>query len=95
MKLILKHAKNYRLAVFVSLLSVALMVTATLWQPKLLQQVLEAIITEDSDEMRTIGISLISLALLGLAAGVTNTIFSAKVAQGVSADIREEAFRKI
>ncbi|RDC48829.1 ABC transporter ATP-binding protein, partial [Acinetobacter sp. RIT592] len=88
-------AKNYRLAVFVSLLSVALMVTATLWQPKLLQQVLEAIITEDSDEMRTIGISLISLALLGLAAGVTNTIFSAKVAQGVSADIREEAFRKI
>ncbi|MGM0109516.1 ABC transporter ATP-binding protein [Enterococcus sp. AZ172] len=95
MKLILKHVKNYRLAVFVSLLSVALMVTATLWQPKLLQQVLEAIITEDSDEMRTIGISLISLALLGLAAGVTNTIFSAKVAQGVSADIREEAFRKI
>lgn len=95
MKLILKHAKNYRLAVFVSLLSVALMVTATLWQPKLLQQVLEAIITEDSDEMRTIGISLISLALLGLTAGVTNTIFSAKVAQGVSADIREEAFRKI
>ncbi len=95
MKLILKHAKNYRLAVFVSLLSVALMVTATLWQPKLLQQVLEAIITEDSNEMRTIGISLISLALLGLAAGVTNTIFSAKVAQGVSADIREEAFRKI
>ncbi|MBO1298703.1 MULTISPECIES: ABC transporter ATP-binding protein [Enterococcus] len=95
MKLILKHAKNYRLAVFVSLLSVALMVTAALWQPKLLQQVLEAIITEDSDEMRSIGISLISLALLGLAAGVTNTIFSAKVAQGVSADIREEAFRKI
>ncbi len=33
--------------------------------------------------------------MLGLAAGVTNTIFSAKVAQGVSADIREEAFRKI
>ncbi|MCZ1920541.1 ATP-binding cassette domain-containing protein, partial [Enterococcus faecium] len=75
--------------------SVAVMVAAALWQPKLLQQVLEAIITEDNDEMKTIGIYLISLALLGLAAGVTNTIFSAKVAQGVSADIREEAFRKI
>ncbi|MCB4531512.1 ABC transporter ATP-binding protein/permease [Enterococcus faecium] len=95
MKLILRHAKKYKVAVFISLLSVAVMVAAALWQPKLLQQVLEAIITEDNDEMKTIGIYLISLALLGLAAGVTNTIFSAKVAQGVSADIREEAFRKI
>lgn len=95
MKLILRHAKKYKVSVFISLLSVAVMVAAALWQPKLLQQVLEAIITEDNDEMKTIGIYLISLALLGLAAGVTNTIFSAKVAQGVSADIREEAFRKI
>lgn len=95
MKLILRHAKKYKVAVFISLLSVAVMVAAALWQPKLLQQVLEAIITEDNDEMKTIGSYLISLALLGLAAGVTNTIFSAKVAQGVSADIREEAFRKI
>lgn len=95
MKLILRHAKKYKVAVFISLMSVAVMVAAALWQPKLLQQVLEAIITEDNDEMKTIGIYLISLALLGLAAGVTNTIFSAKVAQGVSADIREEAFRKI
>lgn len=71
------------------------MVSAALWQPKLLQQVLEAIITEDNDKMKTIGVYLISLALLGLAAGVSNTIFSAKVAQGISADIREEAFRKI
>ena len=38
---------------------------------------------------------LIGLALLGLVAGIINTIFSAKVAQGVSADIREEMFRKI
>ncbi|MCJ2396233.1 ABC transporter ATP-binding protein [Enterococcus faecium] len=95
MKLILRHAKKYKVSVFISLLSVAVMVAAALWQPKLLQQVLEAIITEDNDEMKTIGIYLISLALLRLAAGVTNTIFSAKVAQGVSADIREEAFRKI
>ena len=87
--------KKYKVAVFISLFSVAIMVSAALWQPKLLQQVLEAIITEDNDKMKTIGVYLISLALLGLAAGVSNTIFSAKVAQGISADIREEAFRKI
>lgn len=95
MGLILRHAEKYKVAVFISLFSVAIMVSAALWQPKLLQQVLEAIITEDNDKMKTIGVYLISLALLGLAAGVSNTIFSAKVAQGISADIREEAFRKI
>ncbi|EQA3594750.1 ABC transporter ATP-binding protein [Enterococcus hirae] len=95
MGLILRHAKKYKVAVFISLFSVAIMISAALWQPKLLQQVLEAIITEDNDKMKTIGVYLISLALLGLAAGVSNTIFSAKVAQGISADIREEAFRKI
>ncbi|MEB7737544.1 ABC transporter ATP-binding protein/permease [Enterococcus hirae] len=95
MGLILRHAKKYKVTVFISLFSVAIMVSAALWQPKLLQQVLEAIITEDNDKMKTIGVYLISLALLGLAAGVSNTIFSAKVAQGISADIREEAFRKI
>ncbi|EMF0566490.1 MULTISPECIES: ABC transporter ATP-binding protein [Enterococcus] len=95
MGLILRHAKKYKVAVFISLFSVAIMVSAALWQPKLLQQVLEAIITEDNDKMKTIGVYLISLALLGLVAGVSNTIFSAKVAQGISADIREEAFRKI
>lgn len=95
MNLILRHAKKYKMAVFISLVSVGIMVAATLWQPKLLQQVLEAIITEDNDEMKTIGVYLIGLAVLGLLAGVTNTIFSARVAQGVSADIREEAFRKI
>ena len=95
MGLILRHAKKYKVAVFISLFSVAIMVSAALWQPKLLQQVLEAIITEVNDKMKTIGVYLISLALLGLAAGVSNTIFSAKVAQGISADIREEAFRKI
>ncbi|VTS89158.1 ABC transporter ATP-binding protein [Enterococcus hirae] len=95
MGLILRHAKKYKVAVFISLFSVAIMVSAALWQPKLLQQVLEAIITEDNDKMKTIGVYLISLALLGLTAGVSNTIFSAKVAQGISADIREEAFRKI
>lgn len=95
MDLVLRHVKKYKAATSIALLSVILMVVAALWQPKLLQQVLESIITENNDEMKKIGVQLIGLALLGLVAGIINTIFSAKVAQGVSADIREEMFRKI
>lgn len=95
MDLVLRHVKKYKAATSIALLSVILMVVAALWQPKLLQQVLESIITENNDEMKKIGVQLIGLALLGLVAGIVNTVFSAKVAQGVSADIREEMFRKI
>ena len=92
MDLVLRHVKKYKAATSIALLSVILMVVAALWQPKLLQQVLESIITENNDEMKKIGVQLIGLALLGLVAGIINTVFSAK---GVSADIREEMFRKI
>ncbi|MFC0233652.1 ABC transporter ATP-binding protein [Vagococcus entomophilus] len=95
MGIILTHIKNYKKEVIISLIAVVLMVCASLWQPKLLQQVLEAIIKEDNKKMGQIGIYLIGLALMGLIAGVINTIFAAKVAQGISADIREAAFRKI
>ena len=70
------------------------MVVSALWQPKLLQQVLEAIMNDDSDKMKNLGIQLIAIAGLGLVAGLLIQ-FSAKVAQGVSADIREATFRKI
>ncbi|OJG25047.1 ABC transporter ATP-binding/permease [Enterococcus caccae] len=68
---------------------------SALWQPKLLQKVLEAIIKDDKSQMKELGLYLIGIAGLGLVAGVFNTIYSAKVAQGVSADIREATFRKI
>lgn len=95
MDLIIQHAKKYKWSVLIALLAVIVMVMSALWQPKLLQKVLEAIMTEDDDQMKTIGIQLLVIAGFGLVAGVINTIFSAKVAQGVSADIREATFRKI
>jgi ATP-binding cassette subfamily B multidrug efflux pump len=95
LSLIIKHVKNYKSAAIIALLTVSIMVFATLWQPQLLQQVLEAILDQDSSKMQSIGIYLIGIAVLGLIAGILNTIYSAKIAQAVSADIREEVFRKI
>ncbi|WP_242586430.1 ABC transporter ATP-binding protein [Enterococcus sp. DIV0869a] len=91
----MEHVKKYKLEVTIALFTVIVMVMSALWQPKLLQKVLEAIIKDDKSQMKELGLYLIGIAGLGLIAGVFNTIYSAKVAQGVSADIREATFRKI
>ena len=86
MDLVLRHVKKYKGAVFIALVS-AVMSTGYVMAAGLLQQVLEAIIKEDDNEMKSIGVQLIGLAVFGLVAGVINTIFSAKVAQGESVRI--------
>ncbi|MBA3926048.1 ABC transporter ATP-binding protein [Listeria rustica] len=95
MKVLFQHLKKYKLQTTLSTLFIVVMVISQLWQPKLLQQVLEAIINDKMDEITRIGILLIVIAIVGLIAGILNTILSAKVAQGVGADIRETSFRKI
>ncbi|MBC6314383.1 ABC transporter ATP-binding protein [Listeria grandensis] len=95
MKVLFQHLKKYKLQTTLSTLFIVIMVISQLWQPKLLQQVMEAIINDKMDEITRIGILLIVIAIIGLIAGILNTILSAKVAQGVGADIRETSFRKI
>nr|WP_283770053.1 MULTISPECIES: ABC transporter ATP-binding protein [unclassified Enterococcus] len=72
-----------------------LMVVTTLWQPKLLQKVLEEVLKNNSSKITEIGIQLLIIAAIGLVAGVLNTIFAAKIAQGITADLREDTFRQI
>ncbi len=74
---------------------VILVVGTTLWQPQILTKVLEAVSNNDKEKITDYGIQLIIIAGIGLIAGVVNTIFAAKIAQGVSADLREQTFRKI
>ncbi|WP_409022723.1 ABC transporter ATP-binding protein [Dellaglioa sp. P0083] len=95
MDILLKHAKKYRVDIFWAIVMVVIMAVSTLWQPKLLQKVIDAILKDQGDKITTLGLYLIGVAVIGLLAGVVNTILSAKVAQSMSADIRETAFRKI
>ena len=64
-------------------------------QPRYLQEVLEALLTGDNEAIYTIGFWLILVALIGLVAGGINVVLAAYIAQGVSSDLREDAFRKI
>lgn len=95
MQILKEHAKPYRRDIFFSILAVMVMAGASLWQPRLLQQVMKAIIADNQHQVLTNGIALITLAVIGLIAGVINTIFAAKVSQGIAADLRANQYRKI
>lgn len=87
--------KAYKWQALASLVMTGLMVTSSLLQPRYLQEVLEALLTGDNEAIYTIGFWLILVALIGLVAGGINVVLAAYIAQGVSSDLREDAFRKI
>ena len=72
-----------------------LMVASSLLQPRYLQEVLDALLAGKYEAIYSIGAWLIGVALVGLVAGGLNVVLAAYIAQGVSSDLREDAFRKI
>ena len=92
--MLIKAIKQYKFWALGSLAMVILVVGTTLWQPQILTKVLEAVSNNDKEKIMDYGIQLIIIAGIGLLAGVVNTIFAAKIAQGVSADLREQTDRK-
>ena len=86
---------RYKWYALSSVLLVSTVVITTLLQPSYLKEVLTAVLMNDQDEIFRVGKWLLIIAGIGLVAGLVNTIVAAKIAQGVSADIREKTFRKI
>ncbi|WP_334341569.1 ABC transporter ATP-binding protein [Companilactobacillus sp. HBUAS56275] len=95
MKVIMPYIKRYRKDVYISLISIIALVFATLWQPRLLQVIMNAILKGDNKTIIQQGIMLIALAIVGIAAGIVNTIYSAHVALGVATDLRSDLYEKV
>ncbi len=95
MALLIRKIKGQRVFVLLSFLMTVIMVTSQLWQPKLLQKIMTAIMNEDSKELKSVGILLIIIALIGLIAGVINTVLAAKISQEIASEIRADGFKKI
>ncbi|CAH1850049.1 ABC transporter ATP-binding protein [Convivina praedatoris] len=95
MQILLRHAKKYRLEIFFTVLAVIVMAGASLWQPHLLQKMISAIIADKQSQVIEYGVQLVGLAVIGIVAGVFNTVLAAKVSQSIAADIRAEQYRKI
>ncbi|MCK1246885.1 ABC transporter ATP-binding protein [Streptococcus uberis] len=90
-----KAILRYKWFALASIIMTIAVVASTLLQPHYLKDVLEAVIKNDKSKISEVGSLLLIIAGVGLVAGTINTILSAKIAQGVSADIREAIFRKI
>lgn len=86
---------RYKWHALTSVVLTSIVVITTLLQPSYLKDVLTAVLLNDQDEIFRVGKILLVIAGIGLLAGLANTINAAKIAQGVSADIRENTFRKI
>ncbi|WP_179395558.1 ABC transporter ATP-binding protein [Lacticaseibacillus absianus] len=96
-KAIAKHKGLVTVAVLMMLLQVG----AALWQPSYMKEILSVMAdlslstTKKIDKISGYGLGLIAIAVMGLIGSVLNTLAAAKLAQTVSADLREQTFRKI
>ena len=93
--MLFQKIKAYKWQALASLIMTGLMVMSSLLQPRYLQEVLEVLLTGDNEAIYNIGFWLILVASIGLVAGGINVVLAAYIAQGVSSDLREDAFRKI
>ena len=93
--MLIQKIKTYKWQALASLLMTGLMVASSLLQPGYLQEVLDALLAGKYEAIYSIGAWLIGVALIGLVAGGLNVVLAAYIAQGVSSDLREDAFRKI
>lgn len=73
----------------------SLMVARSLLQPRYLQEVLETLLAGQNEAIYSIGAWLLGGALVGLVACGINVTLAAYISQGVSSELREDAFRKI
>ena len=93
--MLIEKIKAYKWQALASFVMTGLMVASSLLQPRYLQEVLDALLAGRHEAIYSIGAWLIGVALLGLVAGGVNVLLAAYIAQGVSSDLREDAFRKI
>ncbi|KRM05286.1 multidrug ABC transporter permease ATP-binding protein [Liquorilactobacillus ghanensis DSM 18630] len=83
------------LSILGAVISVIILAGNTLWQPKLLQVIMNAIIANNRGQVFEYGIQLIVLAVVGIIAGISGTFFAAKTAQAVTAGLRADTYRQI
>lgn len=95
MKILKKHLNNYRTDIIGAVIAVLISSFATLWQPRVLQDIQKALLANHQSAVLHDGIWLVALGLIAIVAGIFNVYYAARIAQGVTSDLREETYTKI
>lgn len=95
MQILKPHFKNYSKEIILAVITILVSAFATLWQPRLLENIQKAILADNHDTVLRDGIGLVVLGLLAIIAGIFNVYYAAKIAQGITSDLREETYAKI
>lgn len=95
MQILKPHFKKYRKKIILAVITILVSAFATLWQPRLLENIQKAILADNHDTVLRDGIGLVVLGLLAIIAGIFNVYYAAKIAQGITSDLREETYAKI
>ncbi|WP_225047492.1 ABC transporter ATP-binding protein [Lacticaseibacillus kribbianus] len=99
--MVIKAIGKYKWLVAAALATMLLQVGTTLWQPSYMKNILSVMADMSLstngkiDRISGYGVGLLIVAVVGLIGSVLNTLAAAKIAQAVSADLREQTFRKI
>lgn len=93
--MLIKAIMKYKWHALASVCMIMLYVGSSLLQPRFLQSVLVAVAENNQAGIYQLGGWLLGIAGLGLLAGAINTVLAAYIAQSVSADLREQMFKKI
>ena len=95
MNIIKDVLKRNKTAIALSFVFVAVSVSVQLIQPKILATIIANIVSNDTALINKYGLFLIIMAILGLLAGILNTILAAKIAQQTGEKLRNDVFHKV
>ena len=93
---LIKYTFKYKWSVLISISVMIVQVISGFMIPKYMETIIDvALPSNDLDLLTRTGIFMVLVAIVGLIAGVINTITSQKVATSSTADLRNDLFKKI
>lgn len=89
------YFKKYRQDVVGALIFALLSAFASLYQPRLLENIQKALLADQQGLIRQDAIWIVLMGVISIIAGVLNVFYAARLAKNVTSDLREDTYKQI